>query len=228
MILGCWVHALLFRRPIFSILDAVFKEGQGLGKHDVFCLSRQALNELQLLTVMAPMAHSDLRAQHSEFLFRTDASPWGGAVCKAKVGAAVAQELWRHCEQKGFYTRLESPISSILSEKGLDHCGNLFGHSDFDSAIDPQANIPMPLTEGYLYDAIEIFRGVGDWSAAHSAMGLSVHDGVGANSWMDLGSMSLFRELAALAFEASSARLARWNVMLEVWSSKRAASKIQQ
>ena len=118
MILGCWVHALLFRRPIFSILDAVFKEGQGLGKHDVFCLSRQALNELQLLTVMAPMAHSDLRAQHSEFLFRTDASPWGGAVCKAKVGAAVAQELWRHCEQKGFYTRLESPISSILSEKG--------------------------------------------------------------------------------------------------------------
>ena len=57
----------------------------------------------------------------------------------------------------------------------------------------------MPLTEGYLYDAIEIFRGVGNWSAAHSAMGLSVHDGVGANSWMDLGSMSLFRELAALA-----------------------------
>ena len=203
-ILGCWIHALLFRRALFSVLDAVFKEGQGIPKHQVFQISRQALNELQILTVLAPMAHSDLRTKYSEYLFTTDASPWGGAVCKARVGKDVSQELWRHSEQKGFYTRLESPVSCILSEKGIEHESNLFG--DETSTLDrPSAilHIPKPLSEGLLFDGIELFRGTGNWSEAHVAMGLDVHAGVDTDQrqWrvMDLSDMSVFRELTALA-----------------------------
>eukprot|EP00438_Fugacium_kawagutii_P033912 Skav205523 [mRNA] locus=scaffold4253:32384:35068:+ [translate_table: standard] len=151
------------------------------------------------------MAHSDLRVTHSPYIYTTDASPWGGAVCKAKVGSEVTKELWRHCEQKGFYTRLESPVSAILSEKGLDHQGNLFGDSaPVSEALHQSLVSPPPaLAEGYLYDAIEIFRGTGNWSEAHTSLGLSVHDGVDTDGrrlrCMDLSDPSVCRELAALA-----------------------------
>ena len=204
IILGCWVHALLFRRVLFSVLDAVFKDGQGRPKHEIFCLSRQSLNELQMISMLAPMAHSDLRVSHSPFLYITDASPWGGAVCKAEVGSEVTKELWRHSEQKGFYTRLESPISCILSEKGIDHEGNQFGDPmQLSSAFKKFCTPISTLTEGFLYDSIELFRGTGNWSDAHAAMGLSVHDGIDTDGrrlrCMDLTSLAVFREVAALA-----------------------------
>eukprot|EP00438_Fugacium_kawagutii_P029139 Skav202633 [mRNA] locus=scaffold1259:37280:43123:+ [translate_table: standard] len=206
-ILGCWVHALLYRLVMFSILDSVFHEGRDLPKHQTFCLSRQSLNELQMLAVTAALAHSDLRAKYSKHLFTTDASPWGGAVCRAEIGELATQELWRHSEQKGFYTKLESPVSSILSEKGIPHEGNLFGHNDSINTLEMNSSlssIPPSLREGVLYDAIELFRGTGNWSSAHSAMGLSVHEGVdnagGTRARvLDLTDLSVFREMVALA-----------------------------
>ena len=80
MVVGCWVHVLLFRRVLFSVIDALFSEGIGNPPHTVFCLSRQALNELQTLAILAPTAQSDLRATFCPFIFTTDASPSGGAV----------------------------------------------------------------------------------------------------------------------------------------------------
>ena len=199
-LLGCWIHVLLFRRALFSVLDSVFREGLDRPKHEVFCLSNQSRNELQMIAILAPMAHSDLRVHYSPYLYTTDASPWGGAVCKAEVGSKVTEELWRHSEQKGFYTRLESPVSAILSEKGIDHCSNLFGEEPPKLLV---SSIPNSLSEGILYDALELFRGSGNWSNAHSAMGLSVHDGVDTDGRrirsMDLTDMGVFRELVALA-----------------------------
>ena len=203
IILGCWIHALLFRRPLFSVLDAVFKDGQGRPRNSVFCLSRQSLNELQMLCILAPMAHSDLRVQYSTHIYTTDASPWGGAVCKAKIGCHATAELWRHSEQKGFYTKLQSPVSSILTEKGIESQGHLFGEEDHPDVV-YLPNSPAPsLKEGILFDCIELFRGTGNWSKAHDAMGLSVHDGVDTDGrrlrCMDLSSFSVFREVSALA-----------------------------
>jgi len=204
-ILGCWIHALLFRRVLFSVLDAVFAEGRGKGQHEVFCLSPQAKNELELLSVLSTMAHSDLRVNYSPYIYTTDASPWGGAVCKAQIGQTASAELWRHCEQKGFYTRLENPVSAILSEKGIDHEGNLFGEPTAqEDHSKPIIFHPLPsLSEGILFDAIELFRGSGNWSEAHVAMGLSVHDGLDTDGrrlrCLDLSDMSVFREISSLA-----------------------------
>lgn len=102
VVLGCWIHALLFRRVLFAILHEVFKQGSGLPQDAVFRLSPQARNELLLICALGPSAQSNLRAKYSDHVFCTDASPWGGAVIRAQVGAAVSEELWRHTEQKGF------------------------------------------------------------------------------------------------------------------------------
>ena len=200
ILLGCWIHVLLFRRPIFSVIDALFHEGQDLPSNKVFCLSPKAVNELQALALLGPVAQADLRVSYSPFLYCTDASPTGGAVCRAQIGVEACKELWRHTEQKGFYTKLQNPVSSILAEHGIEPESNE-QFQDWDTPL-PDV-IPRSLKEGFIFDCIEIFRGSGNWSKSHVEAGLRVHDGVDIDGRRmrisDLCDASTFRELAALA-----------------------------
>ena len=179
IILGCWVHILMFRRVLFAIMDSLFKEGLNVPPNQVFCLSRQSRCELQLLATLSPLAQSDLRAKYASHIYCTDASGTGGAVCAAPVTPAVSQELWRHSEQKGFYTRLQNPASAVLSELGYDsEVAQQFVSEPLQADDAKCFSVPAALSEGFLYDCCEIFRGVGNWSAVHSSRGLSVHDGI--------------------------------------------------
>ena len=206
IILGCWIHILLFRRAVFAVIDQLFHEGTGLESDSVFCLSKKAICELQMLAVIGPMAQSNLRASYCDTIFCTDASPNGGAVIGAKVNSSFTQELWRHCEQRGYYTRLQSPISEILREKGCEPESNILFTSDTPAAVTELVSfsVPPPMTEGVLYDCIEIFRGSGNWSEAHLSRGFRVHDGVDVSGrrlrFLDLSCNSVASELIALAY----------------------------
>ena len=192
MVVGCWVHVLLFRRVLFAVVDNLFKEGRGLPANQVFCLSRESRNELTLLAALGPTAQSDLRVKHDEHIYASDASPQWGAVCKAPVSANMTAELWRHSEQRGFYTRLQSPAATVLSELGLSaESDEQFAHAAFKDppvsgtpkfpnghhlfTSDRNPDVPSSLSEGILYDCCEIFRGSGNWSNVHSARGLNCH-----------------------------------------------------
>ena len=125
VLVGCWIHVLLFRRSIFAVLNHVFNEGKGRAPNEVFCLYRESRSELQLIACLGPLAQSDLRATYSSHLFCTDASPSGGAVIRATISKASTEELWRHTEQRGFYTRLLNPAGQILHEKGIQTAEDL-------------------------------------------------------------------------------------------------------
>lgn len=203
-ITGCWVHVLLFRRVLFAVMDAVFKDGQGIPQGQVFCLSRQSRNELQILGLLGPLAQADLRTKYSSRLFTTDASPDGAAVVCAQIGSKATRELWRHSEQRGFHTRLLSPASAYLVEKGFDSAvaDSTFIPSD-QPQIDIFAQVPTSLKEGIIFECVEIFRGSGNWSKAHERLGFSVHDGFDTDGSRlrvnDLMSDAVVHELLALA-----------------------------
>lgn len=205
---GCWVHVLFFRRIMFSVLDQVFREGLDKPSDEVFCLSRQARSELQLIAALAPLAQSNLRAKYSNELFCTDASPAGGAVTSTKISSFMTQELWRHSEQRGFYTKLLSPAAEILHEKGMQVEAdkiNPKGYLESLNSTDLVASfgVPPPLSEGILYDCVEFFRGTGGWSSAHAQLGLRVHDGFDIDSrrlrFGDISNNSTCHELISLA-----------------------------
>ena len=203
IILGCWIHVLLFRRIFFSVIDKLFHEGRDLPKDVTFCLSRRARCELQLIATFGPLAQSDLRTHYSNKIYCTDASPLGGAVVAADIGSTASAELWRHSEQKGFYTRLQSPSAEILIETGFVSEANDAFCPSIPDAWAISDSIPAPLTEGILYDCIEIFRGSGNWSSSHESLGLRVHPGIENSGQVlrvaDLSNDAIVHELVALA-----------------------------
>ena len=203
VLLGCWIHVLLFRRVLFAVIDDLFRQGADLPPDQIFCLSRKSRSELQLLSVLGPLAQSDLTATYSSTLFCTDASPQAGAVISAPIGASATKELWRHCEQRGYYTRLQSPLSEIMHEKGLDPISTAHYEPRSEEPLKSAFSIPPPIPEGVLFDCIEIFRGTGNWSEAHLAQGLVVHDGVDVGGsrlrYADMSDPATFHELVGLS-----------------------------
>ncbi|OLP77428.1 hypothetical protein AK812_SmicGene42515 [Symbiodinium microadriaticum] len=201
MLVGSWIHVLMFRRAGLCILDAVFKDSLALPADGLIKLSRKARNELVAVALVAPAFATDLRAAWCEKLFCMDASPSGAALCQVDVPACAISEFWRFCEQRGYHTKLEPPSTAALRELGLE--SSLVYGEDPPSTLDGSFPLRPSLVEGFLYDCCEICRGSGSWSEAHAALGLRVHDGVDVSGprfrFLDLSSDAVFHELRALA-----------------------------
>ena len=201
-IVGSWVSVLMFRRPIMAIMEAVFSEGQNKPANKVFKLSRQARNELLALSILGPVAQTNLRTRTCSKIFCMDASPHGSGICQADETESVVAELWRHSEQRGFYTRLASPVAAVLEEIGIG------SEPAFGPDFEPPLNdiffpVPRSLREGFLFDCIELFKGEGNWSKCHEEAGLKVHPGVDIHgrrvAFADMLDPSVFSQMLSLA-----------------------------
>ena len=205
-LIGCWIHVVMFRRPLLSLMDAVFHEGKGVSPTSTFCMTRQAISELMTLCLLAPCAQADLRAGYCPEIFALDASPSGGGVVAAKSTPEATRELWRHTEQRGCYTTLLPPASATLRELGLSNdVEELFAplsSQEVSASCVTQPSVPATLHEGYLYDCLELFSGSEHWSKCHTQQGLSVHNGIyvqgGRLRFADISEQHVARQVAAL------------------------------
>ena len=202
-IIGCWVHVILFRRPLLALVDALFREGLHLPQHKVFCLSSQARHELMSLVILGPCSQADLKVSFCPQLYSLDASPWGAGIVVADSTSQAMGEIWRHSEQKGFHTTLLGQASAILKEI------NETPLMDLETGAgplpwDPQPpRIPESLSEGILFDCVELFRGSGNWSLSHQKHQFRVHDGFDNSGrrlfFKDLLDNQTFHEVLSLA-----------------------------
>lgn len=123
-------------------------------------------------------------------------------MCFASVGSEISRELWRHSEQRGYYTRLQSPVSTYLYEKGIASNETCFTHPGTPN-IELHAQVPSSLSEGIIFDVVEIFRGSGNWTLSRQRVGLVAHDGFDTDGSRlrvsDLSHKSTVHELLALA-----------------------------
>ena len=128
--------------------------------------------------------------------------PAGGGICLAEESKTVVAELWRHSEQRGYYTQLLNPSAAILAELGLEHLDDDLPDTS-DSVRDSSIRVPAPVHEGILYDCLELFRGEGNWSRAHAAEGFRVHEGVDVKgsslAFSDMLDDHVFHQLVSLA-----------------------------
>ena len=115
----------------------------------VLPLSREVANELVLLSVLMPLALSDLGADYYPKVFATDASTDKGGICWADLPQEVLQTLWRSCRSKGSYTRVLSPAEQVLRNNGM-----------FDEEkLNKQECTSVERPFAYEFDFLEIFSG---------------------------------------------------------------------
>lgn len=104
-LVGSWISALMMRRPLFSIMNEIFKvvppEELCMEKPVLRPLSRVAAQELLLLACLAPVAVSNLSAEFLPEIFATDASMEKGGVVGADCPVEVVKALWRSADRKG-------------------------------------------------------------------------------------------------------------------------------
>ncbi|OLP74955.1 hypothetical protein AK812_SmicGene45344, partial [Symbiodinium microadriaticum] len=215
-VLGLWVHALLFRRPVFSVLSQVFVDARRVPANEVFTLHRDTVNELFALCALAPLLQADLRVTYPGALYTMDASPTGAGLCSAVLPPHVVQELWRHSEQKGFYTRLLDPAAALLCDLGLSSdAGSAFVEGLTSPSVSPFDPEPLPLRAPRCGDTffLCLFCESGNWASSFSRAGLV--DFSVAEPWLSglpfsaLGDVPTFRRLCVLA---CSGRVHDWHV----------------
>lgn len=205
-LLGCWIHVILFRRPLLSLIDSLFKFGDKAAHTAVICLSNHDRHELISLCLLGTCAQADLRVETAPKIFALDASPWAAGIVVADSNSETVAELWRHSEQRGFHTNLLGPAAATLKGLGVDPEQELL----FGESLHPQNHCELPtptlapsLQEGILFDCVELFRGSGNWSTCHQHHGLLVHDGCEVTGrrlfFKDLSDNQTFREVISLA-----------------------------
>ena len=166
-IIGCWVFVCMFRRPCMSILSQTYHELSGKAEGEIFRLSHDCRQELLLLTLLSPCMYTDLRAEPLGKVFCTDASGFAAGVCVSRISKTASLELLRRADHKGFHTRLQAR-SSVYN---MEEFELLDPHLGFN------ASVPAQLSEGIIFDFMEIFRGEGNLTETARSMGLRTHPG---------------------------------------------------
>ncbi|CAE7640566.1 SUF4 [Symbiodinium sp. CCMP2592] len=165
-IVGCWVFVCMFRRPFMCLLTQVYHEMRDRAGSEVFKLSHDARQELLALVLLSPCIFTDLRAAPLDRIFCTDASGFAAGACQSSISRAACLDLLRYADHKGYHTALLPKSAELIARLG-DQGGFEALHQD----------LPPQLTEGVIFDLVEIFRGEGNLSLVASEFGLRVHPG---------------------------------------------------
>ncbi len=91
VVAGSLVSLLLFRRRLLCLMDCIFKGVRGREKNMLIKLSRKLKSELLLLSILLPLAASNLRAEVGPFVAASDASNWGEAGVVAEIDPIESQ-----------------------------------------------------------------------------------------------------------------------------------------
>ena len=120
VLVGCWTSIFLFKRRMLSLLNICYEALQRqVDSREVIRLSQGLKDELLLCVCLVPLATTYIKARDSSFIYESDASTWGWAVCRAELPAWLRSEIHRHRLRKSVWSRLLSPLKSLQRIKGI-------------------------------------------------------------------------------------------------------------
>ena len=115
---GSWISVLAFRRRTLCLLEHIYLLQRGRCRTECVRATPELKAELFRLCVLAPLLHTDLRAQTSGLLLASDASDSLGAFVTTRVTKVFSRELQRHTPARGLWNKLLSPVNALLRQKG--------------------------------------------------------------------------------------------------------------
>ena len=141
-LLGRWAFALAFRREVFAGLDVSWTAATTLPPNRRCRVNGALLDELFLVTGLALLRETNLRAEPCERLDATDASPSGAGGCVTPITRETWLTLYKLAEEKGGQVRHDwkgdEPPSSMCDGLAAAaalasqlNCATLFSHRFF-------------------------------------------------------------------------------------------------
>lgn len=114
VLVGSWTSVFLYKRRMLSLINVSYAAlHSSEDPRAVLRLSDELLSELILIVSLALLAVTFLTAENSNFVFASDASSWGLAVCKAPLPLWLRGEIHRHKLRKSTWVKLLSPSKAL-------------------------------------------------------------------------------------------------------------------
>ena len=113
MLAGAWTAVIQFRKRCMCLLDAIFADIQRFDYGVSFQMSPSTVEELWILSALAPLFVTDLRAEVDTVLSLVDASDGWEAEVTTEVPEKLAAELARQKLNKAAWSRLLSPLQEL-------------------------------------------------------------------------------------------------------------------
>lgn len=135
---GGFVSIFSYRRRMLSLLDSIYSVQANRQQSDIVHLPDVLVDELTLMSILGPLAVTDIRTPFDEHLYCVDASDWGEAVVSCYVGDCMGKELHRHALKRSVWTKMLSPFKRMLREKGV-----LNPDSELPTGEEPYTEHPM-------------------------------------------------------------------------------------
>eukprot|EP00435_Cladocopium_sp_Y103_P046805 s630_g13.t1 len=165
---GNWVSVLLYRRCWSSIVADLFALG-----HDDVCespkgerlieLPRKCAQELAMLAAVAPLVFSNVAFDVNAKFRASDSSSRKGAFTVTRLAEREVMALWQHADKRGSYTKLDSPVRSIIKE--------LLPETEYQEPALPEGPYKAPLLR---FDFLEFYGGAGVVSHYMAELGFVV------------------------------------------------------
>ena len=115
-----------------------------------------------MASVLVPLFQTNIAASFGDYIFATDASDSKGAICSAGMDPQLQEVVFRACESKGSYTRLQRSEEVILRRIGAVE--------GFDEEPLPCNGRRRPIACRYQF--LEIFAGAAVVTEAISKLGV--------------------------------------------------------
>ena len=119
IVLGSVISLFLYRRRFLCLLDSLFQASRRDDMQEVFRLDGRALSDLLMLSILLPLAATNLRAKAPCAVAASDASNWGEAAVVAPIPELIGKELVRHSLRKSVWSKLLGPVDAWLRGQSL-------------------------------------------------------------------------------------------------------------
>ena len=119
LLAGSLVSIFQLRRRFMSNLQEIYSAQRGRDRRDIVELSAELIDELLTCIPLVLLTKIDFRLGAAPFLVASDASSQLEAAVYAQLPPVAAEELHRHCLQKGLWAKLLRPEGAWKREKGI-------------------------------------------------------------------------------------------------------------
>ena len=176
-VLSSFLHVLLYRRPLLSILERSWRTASLLERRaddTVAALPSAVRNELALLACLAPVMVTQLDSEVAPMIWATDASPSGLGSVEADMPSVIVEELWRHRDRRGHHSWLCGTLCEYMYARGTNQeVSELQELIAEEGPTEVQPRIERVLAESF--DFLDVFCGAeAPLSAACGRTGLRV------------------------------------------------------